>query len=125
MRWFRGKLWRAHRAAWVEAHGDIPEGMFVLHQCDNRACVNVAHLFLGTHQDNMDDRESKGRNHPPHDPFWLREYNPEQRIKDVQTGVEYKSISEACRALDLHKTQMLRHLAGRSQTVKGKQFKRV
>lgn len=54
-------MWLVHRLAWVEAHGPIPEGMFVCHHCDTRACYEVEHLFLGTHQDNMDDMLSKGR----------------------------------------------------------------
>lgn len=51
----------AHRVAWIETHGVIPDGMFVLHHCDNPACVNVGHLFLGTHTDNMQDMMNKGR----------------------------------------------------------------
>lgn len=57
----QGKRVRAHRAAWVEAYGPIPEGMWVLHRCDNRACIEPTHLFLGTAQDNTDDMVSKGR----------------------------------------------------------------
>jgi hypothetical protein len=41
--------------------GPIPEGMFVLHRCDNRRCGLPGHLFLGTHQDNMTDAQLKGR----------------------------------------------------------------
>lgn len=58
---FRGKNQLAHRIAWVIANGDIPEGMQVLHKCDNPGCCNPAHLFLGTPADNMQDKCNKGR----------------------------------------------------------------
>ena len=55
------KTVRAHRASWVISNGPIPDHLCVLHKCDNTLCVRPDHLFLGTHQDNMDDMAQKGR----------------------------------------------------------------
>lgn len=64
-----GKYISLHRLVWEETHGPIPGGLHVLHRCDVPACVNIDHLFLGTHFDNMRDIVAKGRHTSNRDGF--------------------------------------------------------
>ena len=59
-----GNVWpsrKAHRVSWEMRYGEIPDGLFVLHECDNPPCVCPDHLFLGTNRDNIIDAIRKGR----------------------------------------------------------------
>lgn len=57
----RPRVEYAHRLAWGAAHGEIADGAYVLHHCDNKLCVRAEHLFIGDHKENMRDGRSKGR----------------------------------------------------------------
>lgn len=80
----------SHRASWEINVGPIPNGMFVLHKCDNPPCVNPDHLFLGTQKDNLLDARKKGRAYTL-DSRWMlqkthcpqgHEYSPENLRKN-------------------------------------------
>lgn len=81
-----GKNRGAHRVAWEIANGEIPEGRWVLHKCDNPPCCNPAHLYLGTPRDNVRDMLERKRNRPPSgdEHFWRR--HPERIIRGEQHG---------------------------------------
>lgn len=65
---YRNKSWLAHRLKWTLENGAIPEGMNVCHSCDNPACINIEHLFIGTQADNVSDMVNKGRGCSPGNP---------------------------------------------------------
>lgn len=58
---FRQQKFTAHRVSWELHFGSIPDGLCVLHRCDNRKCCNPNHLFLGTRKENLQDMTDKGR----------------------------------------------------------------
>lgn len=78
-----GRSATAHRTAWELANGPVPGGLMVLHHCDVRACVNPAHLYVGTASDNMRDGVSRGGVCPPHG---RGERNSNARLTDAQVA---------------------------------------
>ena len=102
---YLGKDWMyTHRAMWTCLNGTIPEGMILLHSCDNPKCCNVEHLSLGTHKDNTADMLAKGRQKSKlkdKDVLLIKEtlkfidrYNQEKNIKDGKISVTYAKIAE-------------------------------
>lgn len=98
---YKNKSWNTSRLAWFLLNGEIPKGMCVCHKCDNPPCCNPEHLFLGTVQDNVDDRERKGRNKMPlsrgeeHGHHKLSESDVKEiRFLYFTTSHSYRSLAE-------------------------------
>jgi predicted XRE-type DNA-binding protein len=89
---FRGRSMQAHRVAYQLFSGEIPEGRWVLHRCDNRLCVNPEHLFLGDVVANIADMDAKGRR-------GTKSNLTESQVKSIKSlygdGVSQQKIADA------------------------------
>jgi len=78
-----GKSYGIHRLVWEVFKGDIPQGLYVLHKCDNPSCINTEHLYIGTAADNTRDKVKRRRTRLPNF-FLMGEYD----ILTVSEGVD-------------------------------------
>ena len=76
----------ASRVAWELCFGPIPGKLFVCHRCDNPPCVNPAHLFLGTRQDNILDCVRKGRHRQPYTQHGLAHHTAfgKSKVREIE-----------------------------------------
>lgn len=109
------KLHGAHRVAYEIANGPIPDRLFVCHRCDNRACCNPNHLFVGTAADNTADMIAKGRAYSGEctaRPVTKLTENLVRHIRDShRAGESYGSIAIR---LDVHKLTVYFAAIGRT-----------
>ena len=109
--WLNGeKYWRAHRYCWALHNGPIPDGMMVIHSCDNPWCVNIDHLRTGTASDNNRDAMRKGR-------VTRGEDVNTAKLTEVQVKEIFNSslgCSELGRKYDVHPTNIVKIKDGRN-----------
>lgn len=106
----------AHRVSYEIAFGKIPDGMEVCHKCDNPSCINPDHLFLGTRQDNVLDRQRKGRNINHSGEEQTRAKLTKKAVKDARWERAYKgtSFSKLAEKYGVCKCTMQRAISGRT-----------
>lgn len=116
-----GQSYGAHRLSWLTFRGEISDGLCVCHRCDIRVCVNPAHLFIGTHADNVHDMYRKGRDNTPRGSAHVRAKLTESDIPDIMrrlaVGETPREIGESyglsdCAVNAIRRGKSWRHVSG-------------
>ncbi len=99
---------KAHRISWIIHNGPIPDGMHVLHKCDNPECSRPDHLFLGTHKDNMTDAVKKGRMKVEGKAHYGADNKSSkldmEKVRMIRQSIGSKSLTEIARVFKVHRT---------------------
>lgn len=113
-----GKFWhetgqiQAHRMAYMIHKGEIPDGQWVLHKCDNRKCVNPDHLYLGDAKQNCADMHSRGRN------VGRMKYSMELVEKAKAMYAEGRSQQSIADELGINQTTISKYVRGAQKRLK-------
>jgi hypothetical protein len=100
----KGVNTHAHRVSYKLYRGEIPRDMLVCHKCDNPSCVNPEHLFIGSHKDNMEDRQTKQRQ-AKGEKIGLSKLTNEQ-VRKIR--VDNRSTRKIARDYGVHHSQIAR-----------------
>lgn len=104
---------RAHRVAYLIHHGEEPGELCVCHSCDNPACCNPEHFFLGSHGDNMRDMEAKGRGNKARDGSHGRSKLTDEQVSYIRSSP--LNGPALARELGVHHTQIYKIISGKSR----------
>jgi hypothetical protein len=97
---YNKKIYLAHRFSYMVYIDVIPDGLCVLHKCDNPSCINPSHLFLGTDADNVTDRENKNRGKKSSKRKFICKYGHKRSVFMIHC--------EECKRIRSHKDYMKR-----------------
>ena len=97
----------ASRMAWIITHGEIEDGLFVCHRCDNPSCCNPSHLYLGTCADNLQEMHGKGR-------FRNKKWLSVDQVEKIKSLLDSRTNASISRELGISSSVVSRIRIGQS-----------